>query len=93
MSYYIKWDDGDITDWTSYQASGEAFYDNHTWSTKRKYTIEAKSKDTYGVESDWTKYTVTMPRDKAKNIYLLDMLFNHPNIFPFLQILLKFLGL
>ena len=93
VSYYIKWDDGDITDWTSYQASGAAFYDNHTWSTKRKYTIEAKSKDTYGVESDWTKYIVTMPRDKAKNIYLLDMLFNHPNVFPLLKILLKRLGL
>jgi agmatine deiminase len=93
VSYYIKWDDGEITDWTSYQASGTAFYDNHTWSTKRKFTIEAKVKDTSGVESDWAKYTVTMPRYKLKNNFLSDFLNNHPNIFPLLQILLKRLGL
>jgi len=93
VSYYIKWDDGDITDWTSYQASGTAFYDNHSWSTKRKYTIEAMVKDTYGVESDWAKYTVTMPRNKVKNNYFLDIIFKNPNQFPLIHILLKRLGL
>jgi bacillopeptidase F len=64
VSYYIDWDDGNITDWTDFQTSGEPYSDCHTWSTKGTYTISAKAKDESGFESDWGTLTVSMPKDK-----------------------------
>jgi outer membrane protein assembly factor BamB len=71
VSYYIDWDDGNITDWTSYQTSGEPYSESHTWTTKDTYTIKAKAKDTDGYESDWGTLTVSIPRDKKMNNMLL----------------------
>ena len=66
VSYYIKWGDGAETTWTALQPSGSPGYtESHTWSIKGSYTIEAKTKDNYGAESDWTTLSVTMPKNKA----------------------------
>jgi PKD repeat protein len=65
VSYYIKWGDEDVTDWTTPQSSGSPGYsESHTWSTQGSYTIEAKAKDTYGAESDWATLSVSMPKNK-----------------------------
>ncbi|MEE9572719.1 MAG: hypothetical protein V3W20_06725, partial [Candidatus Neomarinimicrobiota bacterium] len=34
VSYYIKWDDGDTTPWTTLQASGTPYAKSHTWDNK-----------------------------------------------------------
>ncbi|MCK5636652.1 MAG: PKD domain-containing protein, partial [Thermoplasmatales archaeon] len=94
VSYYIKWDDGSITDWTAFQASGPPGYsESHKWDEQGTYTIEAKAKDTYGVESDWATLEVTMPRNRAITSPFLNFLQNHPNLFPILRLLLQRLGL
>ncbi|MCK4364638.1 MAG: PKD domain-containing protein, partial [Thermoplasmatales archaeon] len=95
VSYYIKWDDGSITDWTAFQASGPPGYsESHTWDEQGTYTIEAKAKDIYGAESDWGTLTVTMPRNKAYiKTPFLNFLQSHPNLFPILRLLLQRLGL
>ncbi len=94
VSYYIKWGDGDTTDWTTFQPSGPLGYsESHTWSSQETYTIKAKAKDIYGAESDWAELTVTMPRNKAINKPFLNFLENHPNLFPLLRLLTQLLGL
>jgi hypothetical protein len=95
VSYYIKWGDGDVTDWTDFQASGPPGYSkSHTWDDQDEYTIEAKAKDTYGIESDWTTLKVTMPRNKIATNNVFQTLFKHfPNLLPILQMLLQRLGL
>ncbi|MDH7507260.1 MAG: lectin like domain-containing protein [Candidatus Thermoplasmatota archaeon] len=65
LSYYIKWDDGTETDWTVFQNSGVIFTQEHTWTSSGVYTIKVKSKDIYGLESDWSSLEVTVPRNKA----------------------------
>jgi hypothetical protein len=81
VSYYVKWGDGDIVDWTSYQASGPPGYsDSHSW-TMGTYVIMAKAKDTYGAESDWRTLTVTIPRNKVTNKPIFQFLQDHLNIF------------
>ena len=65
VSYYIKWGDGDITDWTTFQPSGPPGYsESHIWSAQKKYNIEAKAKDTDDAESDWSTLEVSMPKIK-----------------------------
>jgi parallel beta-helix repeat protein len=85
VSYYIDWNDGNITDWTDFQPSGNSYSESHTWTTQGTYIIRAKAKDTDGFESDWGTLTVTMPRDKATNNILLQRLLER---FPLLQKLL-----
>jgi hypothetical protein len=93
VSYYIKWGNGDVTDWTAFQDSGPPGYsESHTWDEQDTYTIEAKAKDTFDVESDWATLTVTMPRNRAMNRPFLNFLQNHPNLFPILRLLLKLLN-
>ena len=89
VSYYIKWDDGSITDWTAFQASGPPGYDeSHTWDEQGTYTIEAKAVDVFGAESEWGELTVTMPRNRAMtNLLLLRFL----EQFPILQKILLLL--
>jgi hypothetical protein len=95
VSYYIKWDDGSITDWTAFQASGSPGHsESHTWDEQGRYKIEAKAKDIYGIESDWTELEVTMPRNKIATNNLFQTLFKHfLNLFPILKILSHRLGL
>ncbi len=80
VSYYIKWGDGDTTSWTTLQPSGSPGYsESHTWSSQGTYTIEAKTKDSYGMESDWNTYVITMPKPKLSNYHfnLLNWFFEH----------------
>ncbi len=91
VSYYIKWDDGSITDWTTFQASGPPGYsDSHIWDKKGIYTIEAKAKDIYGAKSDWSTLEVTMPKTKpfSFNFNLRKWLFVQ---FPMLERMLTFI--
>ena len=37
---------------------------NHSWDTKKAYTIKAKAKDIYGAESEWGMFNVTITKNK-----------------------------
>lgn len=92
VSYYIRWGDGNIIDWTDFLASGPPGYtESHSWDKEGTYIIQAKAKDIYGAESGWSELSVNMPRNKVINTqfyWLQNFLQTHPNLFPILRHLL-----
>ncbi|KYK25377.1 hypothetical protein AYK24_04960 [Thermoplasmatales archaeon SG8-52-4] len=71
ISYYIKWGDGNITSWTTYQSSGTEYTIDHKWNEQGTYIIEAKAKDIYGAESEWSQMSVKMSRTREISSFLL----------------------
>jgi len=68
VSYFIRWGDGEETDWTTFQASGPPGYiESHSWDTQGTYIIQAKAKDIYYVESEWAEYEITIPRTRTSS--------------------------
>jgi nitroreductase len=89
--YYILWGDGHTEVWDGPHSSGEDFEIAHTFANQGTFTIEAKTKDTFGDESFWGELSVTMPRNKATQSPFLKWLQSHPNLFLILQKLVIFL--
>jgi hypothetical protein len=88
--YYIKWGDGHVEIWDGPHSSGVDFEISHSYTLEKTFTIEAKAKDTEGEESDWSTFTITIPRNKVIiNPLLLRLLEQFPNSFPFLRYILK----
>ncbi len=88
--FYILWDDGHSEIWDGPYASSTGVDIAHTYTKEGSYTIKAKAKDNYGAESDWSEFTVTMPRDKST---LNSILLRFLERYPLLQTLLIRLGL
>jgi outer membrane protein assembly factor BamB len=85
ISLYIEWGDGTNTDWTRFQASGEKWYYDHTWSTPDTYTIRAKAKDNFNEESNWTEFEIKISNPRTRTwLRFIDM-------FPIFQRLLAFM--
>ena len=66
--YYVDWGDGSSTGWTGPYGSGREVTLKHTWDKKGTYTIRAKARDTFGLESDWSTLEVSMPRNNKIDI-------------------------
>jgi len=89
VSYYVDWGDGFITSWTPYQSSGSPGYSkSHSWTAFDVFTIKAKVKDINGLESAWTNYSFSTPRNRVINTVFVNFLGNHQNLFPILRHLL-----
>ncbi|MBE3136863.1 MAG: nitroreductase family protein [Thermoplasmata archaeon] len=58
--YWVDWDDGTNSGWIGPFTSGTPIPFNHTWSQPGTYTIKVKAKDTYGAESIWTPFEITI---------------------------------
>ena len=70
--YYADWGDGtSMTGWAGPYDSGEALSLDHLYTFEGTYTIKAKAKDRYDMESGWSTLEVTMPKNKAINPFLL----------------------
>jgi outer membrane protein assembly factor BamB len=52
--YYIDWGDNTTSGWIGPFSSGFIVSQNHTWSTRGAYKIQARVKDWHGAESDWS---------------------------------------
>ena len=90
VSYYIKWGDGNVTDWTAFQAPGPPGYsESHTWDERGEYTIEAKAKDIFGAESDWATFDVKIER-KSREVQQM-LFYRLLEQFPILQKILCFI--
>jgi hypothetical protein len=87
LYYFVDWGDNTTNDWHGPYAPGVAYSLSHTWSTKGTYTVKAKTKDWYGVESTWGTLSVTMPYSYNKPIpQYLELLFQRfPHAFPLLR--------
>ncbi len=81
MFYYIKWGDGHVETWDGPYTSSEDINFTHTYSREGTFTIKAKVKDIFNEESEWSEFTVTIPREKVINEFILSRLQNHSNFF------------
>jgi len=90
--YYIDWGDGQVDEWVGPYNSSEIAEIMHQWDTKGTYTIKAKAKDVYGIESDWGTLKVIMPTEYAPFIHgFLQRLFEtFPRMFPILRHLMGY---
>ncbi|KYK25852.1 hypothetical protein AYK20_04150 [Thermoplasmatales archaeon SG8-52-1] len=88
VSYYIDWGDGSTSGWTFFIPSGPPGYsESHSWTSEGNYTIKAKVKDIYSAESNWSEFTVNMPRNKAtSNSFFLRFLDHFPLLHRLLDI-------
>jgi len=72
VKYYVDWDDGTNTDWTSSYPSGQKASASHSWSRKGSYTIRVKAKDESGVESCWSDpYSITIEGKPYVNVTII----------------------
>ena len=90
--FHIEWGDGN-SEWTGWVESGEDKSVNHIWNERGIYTITAYAQCEDGEYSDNVTKTVTIPRNKVVYSPILLFIQNHPNLFLFLQILIRNLGL
>ncbi|MCK5030496.1 MAG: Zn-dependent exopeptidase M28, partial [Thermoplasmatales archaeon] len=56
-----------------------------TWAEQGNYTIQAKAKNTVGIETDWITLEISMPKSKATNSPFIMFLENHPRLFPLIR--------
>jgi len=84
--YIVNWGDGPDEIIIGPFASGSPATKSHTWSEQGTYLIQAKAKDIWGAESDWTTIEVTMPKNKIViNSLFQRFLEQFPFAFPILQ--------
>ena len=95
ISYYIEWEDGANSGWTRTLPSGEPLNASHIWEQRDSYTIRAKAKDENGAESEWATLEVSMPKNKAINlftIFLERLMERFPILEQILQLIYVYLG-
>jgi outer membrane protein assembly factor BamB len=78
ISFYIDWGDGN-EGWTRDYEPNLTVPINHRWNIIGNYKIKAKARDTFGAESDWGYFKVTVPKS-----YILDY-YGFLERFPLLQ--------
>ena len=88
ISFNIKWGDGEEIKETVWYSSEVSVPIIHTWNNKGTFTIMARAKDQFGYNSTWESYDINIPRNKASNSYIFDLLLEQ---FPLLEKLLFFL--
>lgn len=85
--YFIDWGDGCGEEWNGPHPSGVDFVISHSFPFWKTFTIKAKAKDTYGAESNYAKFEITIPRTRTKFYSLVYWFLER---FPMLE---KLLGL
>ncbi|UCB58316.1 MAG: hypothetical protein JSV67_06870 [Thermoplasmatales archaeon] len=86
---YVEWGDESIKDYNGPYQSEEKVILNHTYTEEGNYTIRAKAKDIYDIESEWATLVVNMPKTKVFNRSILNILEQYPKLFPILTHLLQ----
>jgi hypothetical protein len=76
--YIIDWGDGSYNDWFGPNPSGEWVTVKHTWDKKGCYTIQAKAKDIWGAESNWSKMSIPIFGSRLLYIPFFNLLQNYP---------------
>jgi thiol-disulfide isomerase/thioredoxin len=84
ITYCIDWGDDSGEEYVGPNPSGVCMNISHTWTEEGAYTISVKSIDIYGVESDWAKLIVNMPKSKQ---YINPLIFRLIQQFPLLGFL------
>jgi hypothetical protein len=90
ITYYVNWGDGTTNNWSPWQNSSESYCENHTWYIPVNYTILAKAKDNYGLESDWTTLEIIIPRERRSFTIFQRFFEKFPLLFKIYNILCNF---
>lgn len=64
--YWIEWGDDSSPKWNGPFDSGAEAQISHTWSERNKFIIEAKTKDSDGIESDWSTFDFSTRASKLR---------------------------
>jgi hypothetical protein len=88
ICFFIDWGDGS-SEWTNLESSGEEITASHVWAEKGSYSIEAKSIDQFGEESEWGTYEVEMPKTRLTSPIFSWLVYRFPQLLPLLQMILK----
>ncbi len=90
LYYWIEWADGSNSGWLGPYDSGIEITESHVWDAKGKYPIQAKVKDTNDSVSSWGILRINIPRNRAKDYPLFQLLFDR---FPLLEVFLRAMNL
>jgi hypothetical protein len=90
--YKINWGDGQVDEWVGPYNSGAAVEITHVWDEKGSYTVMAKAKDVYDIESGWGSMNIVMPTEYtfSFNVFLQHLFERFPNVFPILRHLMGY---
>jgi hypothetical protein len=61
--YMINWGDCNKENLTGPYKSGAIIFAKHMWHRRGEYAIKAKAVDTYGAESNWSEFVISIPRN------------------------------
>ena len=87
--YVVDWGDDSSEETISGPfESGEEATASHSWTAEKTFTIKAKAKDTYGAESNWSEFQVTITRNRIATNIWYQWLFKH---LPLIEKLIHFL--
>jgi hypothetical protein len=90
LTYEIDWGDGNVETDLGPIPSGEILVRSHSFNKTKKYTIKVRTKDEFDYYNLWSEHSVTIPRNKASNQNLLELIFEKiPNILPLFRCLFK----
>jgi len=89
--YLWDWGDENYSEWLGPYDSGDECETSYTWQQEAKFSIRVKVKDGKGGESYWSDpFEFSTPKNKPYiNTPFLNLLENHPNMFPLLRQLLE----
>ncbi|KYK34320.1 MAG: hypothetical protein AYK22_05515 [Thermoplasmatales archaeon SG8-52-3] len=69
VSYYILWGDGHVELWDGPHPSGSNIEIAHNYNKEGAFTIQAKAKDIFNSESNWSYFEVEIPRTRASSYH------------------------
>ena len=80
--YAVDWDDGSIQEGIGPHNSGEEIVLEHTWNRQGSYNVKVKAVDDWGLQSDWTTISVSMPKNKKIDRPLVEFIKQIIHLFP-----------
>lgn len=88
VSFFIKWGDGNITDWT--QLDHGQYEETHEWDSRGNYIIAVEARDSLGLESEDANFEFPIYRYRANLGYsLLNLLNRFPVLFAIFKMIIK----
>ena len=64
LFYLWDWNDGNVSQWDGPYIPGQESYAAHKWIKDGAYVVRVKAKDMFDHESEWSYFTVSMPKNK-----------------------------
>jgi PKD repeat protein len=84
--YWILWFEGcPGVSWDGPYTSNQVITKSYTYTEQGSFNLQVKAKDIYNVESEWATLEISMPHNRIKNSYLIDLMNNYPLLFKLIE--------